>query len=59
MQFHKFTYIIEHIMIFSRGRGHLLYDGGNMTKNRGIKQSCLFWEYVKGEDFYGNKYKVN
>lgn len=41
VQFHKFSHVVEHIVIFGCCRCHLLNDCCDMTENGGIQQS---WE---------------
>ena len=38
VKFHKFPNTVEHVVVLGSGAGHLLYDGSDMTKDRGIQQ---------------------
>lgn len=40
VQFHKFSNIVEHIVVFGRCRCHLLDNRCHMTENRGVQKCC-------------------
>ena len=40
VKLHEFSHTVENIVIFGRGRSHLLNDGCDVSKNRSIKQCC-------------------
>lgn len=42
VQLHEFSDIVQHVVVLSRCRSHLLYDGGDVTENRGVQQRCKY-----------------
>lgn len=40
VKFHKFANVVQHIMILSRCRSHLLDDCRHMTENCSVKEGC-------------------
>jgi len=47
VQLHELAHIVQHIVVLGRSRRHLLDDGGNVTKDRGIQQSCISLRFFK------------
>ena len=43
VKFHEFPNTVEHVVVLGSGAGHLLYDGSDMTKDRGIQQG---WNHI-------------
>ena len=43
VKFHEFPHTVEHVMVLGSGAGHLLYDGCDVTKYRGVQQG---WNYI-------------
>ena len=40
MEFHKLAYTVEHVVVLGGSTGHLLDDGGHVTKDGGVQQGC-------------------
>ena len=38
VKFHEFPNTVEHVVVLGSGAGHLLYDGGHVTEDRGVQQ---------------------
>ena len=47
VEFHELADVVEHFVILGRGRRHLLDDGGHVTENGRVQQSCKTSKFLR------------